>query len=83
MAESDTEMDMRDGDAIDEEHMMYGHGAMTEQELDEKFPNDFACGGTRYSWVTRKAVLPVAPVNGHGKNFDLDPHGLGCPEKWP
>ena len=30
---------MQDGDAAQEEHMMYGHGTMTEQELDEKFPN--------------------------------------------
>ena len=39
MADDDTEMEMRDGDAIEEEHMMYGHGAMTEQELDDKYPN--------------------------------------------
>lgn len=39
MANSDTEMDVQDGDAVKEEHMMYGHGAMTEEELDEKFPN--------------------------------------------
>ncbi|KAK4546340.1 DNA ligase (ATP) [Oleoguttula mirabilis] len=37
MAEDDTEM--RDGEAADEEHMMYGHGAMTEEELNEKYPN--------------------------------------------
>ena len=36
--DDDTEMDLRDGDAVEEEHMMYGHGAMTEQELDEKYP---------------------------------------------
>ena len=28
-----------DGDAAEEEYMMYGHGQMTEQELDEKYPN--------------------------------------------
>src|ERR1700761_3094513 len=40
MAEDDpTDVDMRDGDAVEEEQMMYGHGAMTEQELDEKYPN--------------------------------------------
>lgn len=40
MAEDDTtEIEMRDGDAVEEERMMYGHGALTEQELDEKFPN--------------------------------------------
>lgn len=39
MADDTTEIEMRDGDAVHEEHMMYGHGAMTEQELDEKFPN--------------------------------------------
>ena len=39
MADEDTEMEMRDGDAVEEEHMMYGHGVMTEQELDEKYPN--------------------------------------------
>ena len=39
MADEDTEMDMRDGDAVEEEHMMYGHGAMTEQELNEKYPD--------------------------------------------
>ena len=39
MADDDTEMEMRDGDAVEEEHMMYGHGAMTEQELDDKYPN--------------------------------------------
>lgn len=33
-----TEIDMRDGNAVEEEQMMYGHGAMTEQELDEKYP---------------------------------------------
>ena len=32
-------MDTRDDDAINEEHMMYGHGTMTEQELNEKYPN--------------------------------------------
>ena len=37
MAEDDTEM--RDGEALEEEHLMYGQGAMTEQELDEKYPN--------------------------------------------
>ncbi|CAK3858433.1 DNA ligase 4 [Lecanosticta acicola] len=30
--------EMRDPAAVEEEHMMYGHGAMTEQELDEKYP---------------------------------------------
>ena len=39
MANSDTEMDVRDGEAVEEEHMMYGHGTMTEEELDEKYPN--------------------------------------------
>ncbi|KAK5117777.1 DNA ligase (ATP) [Meristemomyces frigidus] len=37
MAEDDTEM--RDEDAVEEEHMMYGHGTMTEEELNEKYPN--------------------------------------------
>lgn len=38
---SDTEGDttMIDEDAVREEKMMYGHGAMTEQDLDEKYPN--------------------------------------------
>lgn len=39
MAGEDSDVDMRDGDAIEEEHMMYGHGTMTEHELDEKYPN--------------------------------------------
>ncbi len=40
MADDDTtDIDMRDGDAVEEERMMYGHGTMTEQELDEKYPN--------------------------------------------
>ena len=39
MADDTTEIEMQDGDAVQEEHMMYGHGTMTEQELDEKFPN--------------------------------------------
>lgn len=30
---------IQDDGAAEEEHMMYGHGAMTEQELDEKYPN--------------------------------------------
>lgn len=37
MADDDTEM--RDGEAVEEEHMMYGHGTMTEEELNEKYPN--------------------------------------------
>ncbi|KAK5137254.1 DNA ligase (ATP) [Meristemomyces frigidus] len=37
MADDDTEM--RDSAAIDEEHMMYGHGTITEEELNEKYPN--------------------------------------------
>ena len=28
--------DMPDADAVEEEQMMYGHGALTEEELDEK-----------------------------------------------
>jgi DNA ligase-4 len=28
--------DMQDAEAAEEEQMMYGHGAMTEEELDEK-----------------------------------------------
>lgn len=40
MAEADgDDTTMIDGDAVEEERMMYGHGAMTEQELDEKYPN--------------------------------------------
>lgn len=37
MANADVEM--QDEEAAKEEHMMYGHGTMTEQELDEKYPN--------------------------------------------
>ncbi|KAK0945334.1 DNA ligase (ATP) [Friedmanniomyces endolithicus] len=33
------DVEMRDDDAVNEEHMMYGHGTLTEQELDEKYPN--------------------------------------------
>ncbi|KAF2670149.1 DNA ligase [Microthyrium microscopicum] len=33
----DTEM--RDADAIEEEKLQYNHGGVTEQELDEKYPN--------------------------------------------
>lgn len=43
MAEDDVEMqndtEVRDHEAAEEEHMMYGHGAMTEDELNEKYPN--------------------------------------------
>ncbi|KAI6819981.1 DNA ligase [Hortaea werneckii] len=44
MADEDdtTMLDPTDGpadEAIEEEQMMYGHGAMTDQELDEKYPN--------------------------------------------
>lgn len=39
MADDTTEIEMQDGDAVQEEHMMYGHGTMTELELNEKFPN--------------------------------------------
>lgn len=31
-----TEVEMQDGDAVEEEHMMYGHGNMTEEELNSK-----------------------------------------------
>ncbi|KAK3703385.1 DNA ligase (ATP) [Vermiconidia calcicola] len=34
-----TEVEMQDGDAVEEEHMMYGHGNMTEEELNSKYPN--------------------------------------------
>lgn len=37
MEDDTTEIEMQGGDAVQEEHMMYGHGTMTEQELDEKF----------------------------------------------
>ncbi|KAF9630396.1 DNA ligase ATP-dependent [Lasiodiplodia theobromae] len=30
---------MQSQEAVDEEHRMYGHGALTEEELDEKYPN--------------------------------------------
>lgn len=33
------DVNMRDSDAVGEERMMYGRGNMTEQELDEKYPN--------------------------------------------
>ena len=33
------EIEMRDEDAIEEEAKMYGHGSMTEQDLNEKYPN--------------------------------------------
>nr|POF13694.1 dna ligase 4 [Quercus suber] len=33
------DVEMRDADAVEEDHMMYGHGAMTEHELDQKYPN--------------------------------------------
>ena len=39
MADDTTEIEIQDGDAVNEEHMMYGHGTLTEQELDEKFPD--------------------------------------------
>ena len=40
MADDDTtDIGMSNGDAVEEEHMMYGHGTMTEQELDEKYPS--------------------------------------------
>ena len=40
MEEDDTtEIEMQDANAVEEEQMMYGHGAMTEQELNEKYPN--------------------------------------------
>lgn len=32
-------MEVRDNGAVEEEHMMYGHGAMTEEELNAKYPN--------------------------------------------
>lgn len=32
-------MERRDDEAVEEEHTMYGHGAMTEEELDAKYPN--------------------------------------------
>ncbi|KAK3066403.1 DNA ligase (ATP) [Teratosphaeriaceae sp. CCFEE 6253] len=37
--DEDADVVMRDDEAVAEEQMMYGHGAMTEQELDEKYPN--------------------------------------------
>ena len=37
--DEDGDVPMQDDIAVAEEHMMYGHGAMTEQELDEKYPN--------------------------------------------
>lgn len=41
MADEDdsTDIQMPDADAAEEEHKMYGHGSMTEQELDVKYPN--------------------------------------------
>ncbi|KAK3059101.1 DNA ligase (ATP) [Extremus antarcticus] len=45
MADDDTteielaDVEMQDKDAMEEEHMMYGHGGMTEEELNEKYPN--------------------------------------------
>lgn len=36
---SNGDVEMQDDEAAKEEHMMYGHGTMTEQELDEKYPN--------------------------------------------
>jgi DNA ligase-4 len=33
----DKEIEMPDADAVEEEKMMYGHGALTEEELDEKY----------------------------------------------
>ena len=38
MANDTTEIEMQDGDAAEEERMMYGHGLMTEDELNEKYP---------------------------------------------
>ncbi|KAK3667568.1 DNA ligase (ATP) [Elasticomyces elasticus] len=38
MSDRDEPEQQRDDDAINEEHKMYGHGAMTEQELNEKYP---------------------------------------------
>lgn len=35
----DEDTTMIDGDAAHEEQLMYGHGAMTERELNEKYPN--------------------------------------------
>lgn len=31
--------DMPDADATEEEKMMYGHGGLTDEELDEKYCN--------------------------------------------
>lgn len=31
-----SDIEMPDAEAIEEEHRQYGHGALTEQELDEK-----------------------------------------------
>lgn len=39
MADDDTTMVDMDEDAAQEEQMMYGHGVMTEQELNDKYPN--------------------------------------------
>ncbi|KAK5687311.1 DNA ligase (ATP) [Elasticomyces elasticus] len=38
MSDRDEPEQQRGDDAINEEHKMYGHGAMTEQELNEKYP---------------------------------------------
>ena len=32
-----TDLEMRDADAVEEEQMQYGHGLMTEDELNEKY----------------------------------------------
>jgi hypothetical protein len=31
------DVEMQDGDAVQEEEMQYGHGALTEEEMNEKY----------------------------------------------